>query len=235
MSGRALAGPVVDLLSTHPAKAFPDGAAWRAHLASLGIDRLAVAPDPAGVATEEALWGAVRAHGLLPGTVIVSDDAGQFRVGEHALCWMHAERLVHNLVPATDEQRRAIELKRTLARPIASSPAGRTRPPPRASAPPSLPRVPRTAARSRSATPGSCGFLFGPARGQAAASSRLRPQPHPRPAAVLLDELHPCGREGRADGGERAPLRRALGQLEPRDGSLWDVARCGKLVLRPRE
>jgi hypothetical protein len=30
--------------------------------------------------------------------VIVSDDAGQFRVGAHALCWIHAERLVHKLV-----------------------------------------------------------------------------------------------------------------------------------------
>jgi len=41
--------------------------------------------------------------------VIVSDDAGQFRVGTHALCWVHSERLVHKLVPATPEQRRAVE------------------------------------------------------------------------------------------------------------------------------
>jgi hypothetical protein len=46
--------------------------------------------------------------------VIVSDDAGQFRVGTHALCWVHAERLVHKLVPATPEQRRAIEVTRSL-------------------------------------------------------------------------------------------------------------------------
>jgi hypothetical protein len=31
----------------------------------------------------------------------ISDDAGQFRVGIHALRWVHAERLVHKLVPAT--------------------------------------------------------------------------------------------------------------------------------------
>ncbi len=42
------------------------------------------------VATEAALWGAVATHGFLDGTVIVSDDAGQFNVGEHALCWVHA-------------------------------------------------------------------------------------------------------------------------------------------------
>ena len=28
---------------------------------------------------------------------MVSDDAGQFNVGQHALCWIHAERLVHKL------------------------------------------------------------------------------------------------------------------------------------------
>ena len=46
--------------------------------------------------------------------MIVSDDAGQFRVGDHALCWVHAERLVHELVPTTAEQRRAVEVTRTL-------------------------------------------------------------------------------------------------------------------------
>jgi hypothetical protein len=114
MRGRALAGPVVDLLAAHPAKVFADEAAWAAHLALLGIDRLAVTPDPVRIATEGALWGTIQAHGLLAGTVIVSDDAGQFRLSDHALCWVHAERLVHKLLPTTDEQRRAVELTRTL-------------------------------------------------------------------------------------------------------------------------
>jgi hypothetical protein len=114
MRGRALAGPVVEMLAAHPVKVFADEAAWKAHLAALGIDRLAVTPDPVRIATEGALWGTIQARGLLPGTVIVSDDAGQFRLGEHALCWVHAERLVHKLLPATDEQRRAVELTRTL-------------------------------------------------------------------------------------------------------------------------
>src|SRR5919199_1365042 len=62
---------------------------------------------PARLATEGALWGAIKGHGLLPGTVIVSDDAGQFALGEHALCWVHAERLVHKLDAFTDQQRAA--------------------------------------------------------------------------------------------------------------------------------
>src|SRR5215218_9190284 len=114
MRDRALAGPVIEQLAAHPAKVFADEAAWKAHLALLGIDRLTVTPDPVRIATEGALWGAIRAQGLLPETVIVSDDAGQFRLGAHALCWVHAERLVHKLVPSTKDQRQAVELTRTL-------------------------------------------------------------------------------------------------------------------------
>jgi hypothetical protein len=37
-----------------------------------------------------------------------------FRVGYHALCWVHAERLVHKLVPANDRQRSAVEVARRM-------------------------------------------------------------------------------------------------------------------------
>ena len=53
---------------------------------------------------EAGMWGTIRHHGLLVDTVIVSDDAGQFRVANHALCWIHAERLIHKLMPATPRQ-----------------------------------------------------------------------------------------------------------------------------------
>ena len=59
------------------------------------------------IATEGALWGSIQAHGFLHEAVIVSDDAGQFDVGQHALCWVHAERLVHKLDTFTDQQRAA--------------------------------------------------------------------------------------------------------------------------------
>ena len=132
MRGRSLSGAVIERLATHRAKLFASTAAWRAHLALLGLDQMQVTPDPVLIATEGALWGAIHHHGLLSGTVIVSDDAGQFRVGTHALCWAeaakvpamrsivgrqaegHAERLVHKLVPATPDQRRAVELVRAL-------------------------------------------------------------------------------------------------------------------------
>ena len=60
------------------------------------------------------MWAAIRARGLLDDTVIVSDDAGRFRAGDHALCWVHTERLVHKLVPANEEQRKATQLVRSL-------------------------------------------------------------------------------------------------------------------------
>jgi uncharacterized protein YdcH (DUF465 family) len=114
MRGRDLAGPVIDRLASAPQKMFGDSAAWQAHLVALGIDQLTVTPDPTTIATEGAMWGAIRHHGYLADAVIVSDDAGQFRVADHALCWVHAERLVHKLVPATPQQRQAVELVRQL-------------------------------------------------------------------------------------------------------------------------
>ncbi len=93
---------------------FASEAEWRAHLGSLGLTELRVNPDPVRVASEAALWGAIQAEGLLAGAVILSDDAGQFRVGEHALCWVHAERLVYKLLPANDRQRNAVEVTRRM-------------------------------------------------------------------------------------------------------------------------
>ena len=46
--------------------------------------------------------------------MIVSDDAGQFAIGHHALCWIHAERLVHKLDTFTGQQRTAQQHVRSL-------------------------------------------------------------------------------------------------------------------------
>jgi hypothetical protein len=108
-----LAGWASEAVEGAPDKHFADAATWQAHLEQLGLDR-PVTPDPIRVATEGALWGSVQAHGLLPNTVIVSDDAGQFKVGIHALCWIHAERLIHKLTPFTPDQEAIRELVRHL-------------------------------------------------------------------------------------------------------------------------
>jgi Transposase IS66 family len=107
MRERALASHLIARLIEHPDRRFAGHKAWSAHLERLGISALKVNPDPVMVATEAALWGSIKAHGLLPTTVIVSDDAGQFNVGRHGLCWVHTERLVHKLDTFTDENRAA--------------------------------------------------------------------------------------------------------------------------------
>jgi hypothetical protein len=114
MRHRSLASPVIARLAEHPARFFADQSAWSAHLDRLDISTLKVTPDPIMVATEGALWGSVKAHGFLPNTVIVSDDAGQFNVGQHGLCWVHAERLIHKLDTFTDQQRDAQSKTREL-------------------------------------------------------------------------------------------------------------------------
>ena len=109
MREHGLAHTVIAQLAAEPDKRFADRATWTAHLTALGISALAVQHDPVRIATEGALWGAIAAQGRLGGTVIVSDGAGQFDVGHHALCWVHAERLVHKLDAFTEERRVAKE------------------------------------------------------------------------------------------------------------------------------
>ena len=68
---------------------FASEAEWTAHLAALGLTELRVTPNPVRVASEGALWGAIVTEDRLANSVILSDDAGQFHVGLHALCWVH--------------------------------------------------------------------------------------------------------------------------------------------------
>jgi hypothetical protein len=107
MRERGLAAHIIARLAEHPERYFADQAAWTAHLEKLGIAALKVNPDPVLIATEGALWGSVQHHGFLREGVIISDDAGQFNVGQHGLCWVHAERLVHKLDTFTEQNRAA--------------------------------------------------------------------------------------------------------------------------------
>lgn len=85
---------------------YADQRAWEAHLQTLGI----TTERHIRIATEGALVGALVAQGIDPALVIVSDDAGQFKIAGflNALCWVHAERTIHKLIPS-GEQRRALQ------------------------------------------------------------------------------------------------------------------------------
>jgi hypothetical protein len=114
MEERNLPQIVIGKFKEHKARIFSSAGDWERHLQALGLSAMTVTPDPVLIASEGALWGAIHHQGLLPDTVIVSDDAGQFRVGAHALCWIHAERLVHKLVPANDKQRNAVDIAKRM-------------------------------------------------------------------------------------------------------------------------
>jgi regulator of replication initiation timing len=103
---------LVAKLQTQEPKLFASQVPFLEHLAHKGIDLF-----DAGlmrILGEAGIWGTIRHHGLLGNTVIISDDAGQFRVASHGLCWIHAERLIHKLMPATPQQARYIETIRDL-------------------------------------------------------------------------------------------------------------------------
>lgn len=88
---------------------FADESQWKAALKRWHITKV----RHIRIATEGALLGSVLEHGLNPQLAIVSDDAGQFNVLCHALCWIHAERLLAKLVGFNDSQREALEQVRT--------------------------------------------------------------------------------------------------------------------------
>src|SRR4051795_1651376 len=99
---------VAALLAAGP-RSFVDDAAWQAHL-----DSLELGAGQRRRVSEAAMIGSIVARGLLTDTVIVSDDAGQFDVFQHALCWIHAERHLRRIVCVTDEQHRLVDLQRQL-------------------------------------------------------------------------------------------------------------------------
>jgi hypothetical protein len=90
--------------------ALADQAAWAAQLRNLGI----TVERHIRIATEGALVASLLKQGVSPELVILSDDAGQFNIAGflHALCWIHAERTIHTLLPFSEAKREAQEAVR---------------------------------------------------------------------------------------------------------------------------
>jgi hypothetical protein len=80
---------------------FADDRQWDDFLTAKGI----VTDRHVQIATEGALIGSIVEHGIANKLTIISDDAGQFNVLVHALCWVHAERSIGKIIPFTDEQK----------------------------------------------------------------------------------------------------------------------------------
>lgn len=99
----------LDSLAAHLPKTLSDEEQWQAYLEQLSI----TTPRHVRIATEAALLGSALEHGVHPDLAIISDDAGQFDVLLHALCWIHAERSVAKLIGLNDPQRQALDACRS--------------------------------------------------------------------------------------------------------------------------
>lgn len=96
---------LTDLLLT----GFNTDEGWEKCLKGLGI----TGERHIRIATEGALYANVIENGFNTNMVILSDDAGQFNIFLHALCWIHAERTINKLVGFNDDQRLVLEEKRS--------------------------------------------------------------------------------------------------------------------------
>jgi hypothetical protein len=107
MQANKLPQSFLDQIITHLDDIFADDRQWSDFLAKNAI----VTDRHVQIVTEGALIGSVIEHGLSDLTII-SDDAGQFNVLVHALCWIHAERLIAKIVPLTEQQEKDLDTVR---------------------------------------------------------------------------------------------------------------------------
>jgi len=104
MHQQGLSQALVQSLLSSPREFIEDALGWEKHLSRLGLHT----PRHRRIATEGALLGELAQRGLSERLAIISDDAGQFKVLCHGLCWIHAERLIHTMLPLNEDHREDI-------------------------------------------------------------------------------------------------------------------------------
>ncbi len=83
---------------------FTNQDAWNEYLQKTGI----TLPYAIRIATEGALTGSLSVR-INKNLAVVSDDAGQFNVFEHGLCWIHSERNLQKLACYTPDQEKQLK------------------------------------------------------------------------------------------------------------------------------
>jgi len=101
MKEQGLSQVFLDALRSNATTDFADKAAWEGHMDALCIN----VQRYRRIATEGALLGSLSELHIAKNMAIISDDAGQFNVLTHGLCWVHAERLIHKILPLNDQHR----------------------------------------------------------------------------------------------------------------------------------
>ncbi len=105
MEEHGLAQKWLCVLQAQGERIFEDDQAWETFLQSEGM----IGARVRQIVTEGALLGSVVQHGIAPNLVILSDDAGQFKILLHALCWVHADRAWEKIVAYTEQEREDLE------------------------------------------------------------------------------------------------------------------------------
>lgn len=97
-------------LAEHPVRYVGNATEWQAHLHALGIR----SERHIRIATEGLLVGDLLQDRHWQEWAIIRDDAGQFAVPLliHGLCWVHAERTIHQLFPGGPVQQQAVDAVR---------------------------------------------------------------------------------------------------------------------------
>ncbi len=101
MKVQGLSQVFLEALRSNARADFADKAAWESHMDMLGMNT----PRYRKIATEGALLGSLSQLHIAKNMAIISDDAGQFNVLTHGLCWVHAERLIHKMLPLNEQHR----------------------------------------------------------------------------------------------------------------------------------
>lgn len=100
---------IIKKLTSHQGKCFADQKKWNSFLKYQRITK----SRHIKIATEGALLGSLLRHDFNKDLVIVSDDAGQFNILQHALCWVHAERTIQKLIGLTQDRKELIKSVRS--------------------------------------------------------------------------------------------------------------------------
>ena len=106
MQSNKLPQKILDAINGNLGTVFANDTQWDGFLAQIGI----VNARHVQIATEGALIGSIVEHGISEHLVIVSDDAGQFNVLLHALCWIHANRSIDKIIPFTDQAEKDLDV-----------------------------------------------------------------------------------------------------------------------------
>lgn len=88
----------LEALKTHQGKTFDNNKSWEQFLDDHNI----TTKRHIRIATEGALIGTLIYQGFPLDLVIISDDAGQFDVFLHALCWIHSDRVFQRIIPLSN-------------------------------------------------------------------------------------------------------------------------------------